>query len=487
MKKLLLSVAIFAGFGVANAQTPVGTIVNNFTLTDINGNTQDLFSYLDAGKMVVIDVSATWCGPCWSYHNTGALNNFYNAHGPSSTANDAMVFFIEGDPSTTSADLNGTGSNTQGDWVTGENMPIIDLTSQASFENSGLDISYFPVMYVICPNRVVIKSGVAGQIGTLAALNSYVGDCPAPASQPVDVSALNYKGELVHCEGSYTPKVQIQNMGTDVLTSASITVTQGGNTVSTGTYSGSLATYGVALVNCSPIANFTGGALVVTVTANGDASSANNTLNANIASAVNAASQIVTVDITTDRYASETSWKIKNAAGSVVASGGGNWTDLSSNGTTVRPQATANLQPNTCYTFEILDSYGDGICCAYGNGVYTLKDATGAVLATGGEFTDIEIKSFKTGVLSVNELNTIALNVYPNPASDVVNISFEASNADYAVSLMDLQGRVVSSQELSNANGTQLISFSTESIAKGSYIVSIKSNGMTTTTNVVVK
>ncbi len=65
--------------------------------------------------------------------------------------------------------------------------------------------------------------------------------------------------------------------------------------------------------------------------------------------------------------------------------------------------------------------------------------------------------------------------------------AFEASSADYSVSLMDLQGRVVSSQELSNANGTQLISFSTESIAKGSYIVSIKSNGLTTTTNVVVK
>lgn len=487
MKKLILSAAIFAGFGMANAQTPVGTVVSNFTLTDINGTTHDLFSYLDAGKMVVIDVSATWCGPCWNYHGTGALNSFYNAHGPSSAANDAMVLFIEGDPSTTSADLNGTGTNTQGDWVTGENMPIIDLTSAASFENSGLDIAYFPVMYVICPNRVVLQSGVAGQIGTLSALNSYVGDCPAPASQPVDVSALSYKGELVHCEGSYTPKVQIQNMGTSALTNATVTVTQGGNTVSTGAYNGSLATYGVATVNCTSIANFTGGALVVSVTTTGDASSTNNTVNANIATAVNAASQIVTVDITTDQYASETSWKIKNPAGTVVASGGGSWTDLGAAGQTVRPQVTANLQPNTCYTFEILDAYGDGICCSYGNGVYTVKDATGAVIATGGQFTDIEIKSFKTGVLSVDELNTIALNVYPNPASDVVNISFEAANADYAISLMDLQGRVVSSQSLANAFGTQLISFSTESISKGSYIVSIKSNGMTTTTNVVVK
>ncbi|MFM7661322.1 MAG: redoxin domain-containing protein, partial [Bacteroidota bacterium] len=97
MKKLLLSATILVGMGGLNAQTPVGTVVNNFTLTDINGNSHSLFDYLDAGKTVVIDVSATWCPPCWSYHNTGALNDFYNAHGPNSTANDAMVFFIEGD------------------------------------------------------------------------------------------------------------------------------------------------------------------------------------------------------------------------------------------------------------------------------------------------------------------------------------------------------------------------------------------------------
>jgi len=487
MKKLILSAAILAGVMGANAQTPVGTVVNNFTLTDINGNSHSLFDYLDQGKMVVIDVSATWCGPCWSYHGTGALNNFYNAHGPNSTANDAMVFFIEGDPSTTSADLNGTGGNTQGDWVTGENMPIIDLTTAASFENTGLDIAYFPVMYVICPNRTVLQSGVAGQIGTLTALNSYVGDCPAPASQPVDVAALSYKGELIHCEGSYTPKVQIQNNGTAALTSATVTVTQGGNTVSTGTYTGSLATYGVATVNCTPIANFTGGALTVSVTATGDVTTTNNNLNPTISLATNAASQIVYVDITTDRYASETSWKIKNASGTVVASGGGTWTDMSANGTTVRPTVTATLNPSACYTFEILDTYGDGICCAYGNGVYTVKDASGATLATGGEFTDIEISSFKTGVASIDELNTIALNVFPNPATDAVNVVFEANSSDYSVSLTDLTGRVVASELLNNANGTQTLTFATSNFAKGSYIVSIKSNGTVTTANVVIK
>jgi thiol-disulfide isomerase/thioredoxin len=282
MKKLLLSLAIFAGISSVNAQTPVGTVVSNFTLTDLDGTTHNLFDYLDAGKMVVIDVSATWCPPCWSYHNTGALNDFYNAKGPNGT-NEAMVFFIEGDVTTTTDELNGIGPDTQGDWVTGEDMPIIDLTTQASFENSGLDIAYFPVMYVICPNRTVYKSGTAGGIGTLSLLNSYIGGCPAPASQPADVAVLANKGEVAHCEGSYTPKVQIQNNGTAALTSATVSISQGGSVVSTGTYTGSLATYGVATVTCSDIANFTGGTLNVTVSTGDDAIATNNTLNIAVA------------------------------------------------------------------------------------------------------------------------------------------------------------------------------------------------------------
>ncbi len=487
MKKLLFSLAVLTGVA-SYAQTPVGTVVSNFTLTDINGTSHSLFNYLDQGKMVVIDVSATWCGPCWSYHNTGALNNFYNQFGPSGT-NQAMVFFVEGDPQTNAADLNGSGANTQGDWVTGENMPIIDLANQASFENSGMTIDYFPEMYVICPNRVIIASGVAGSIGTVANLTSLLGQCPPPASNPADVAALSYLGSLTHCEGSYTPSVQIQNNGTSPLTSATVTITQGGNTVSTGTYSGNLATYGTANVTCSAIANFTGGALNVSVTTTGDASATNNDVTATVATALMAASQYVTVNITTDYYASETSWTIKNSSGTTVASGGGNWQDATGQQATqtVQTPVQVTLSANQCYDFEILDAYGDGICCQYGNGAYSVTDATGATLLSGGEFGDSEKKPFKTGALGINEENFAAMNVYPNPATDAINVSFEAANADYSVDVLDIQGRVIASQAVNNVNGTQVVSFATENMAKGNYIVRIASNGFTTTKSVVVR
>ena len=49
-----------------------------------------------------------------------------------------------------------------------------------------------------------------------------------------------------------------------------------------------------------------------------------------------------------------------------------------------------------CYTFTINDSFGDGICCAYGTGLYTVS-SQGTVLATGGEFADTESAEFCLG------------------------------------------------------------------------------------------
>ena len=276
MKKLLLSLAVLTGIS-AYAQTPVGSVVNNFTLTDINGNSHSLFNYLDQGKFVVIDVSATWCGPCWAYHNTGALNSFYNQYGPAGT-NQAMVFFVEGDPSTPTTGLSG-GANgaspSQGDWITGENMPIIDLATSASFTNSGMSIDYFPEMYVICPNRVILASGVAGSIGTLANLQSYIGQCPPPASMPVDPALLGYTGTTTSCS-DFTLSVTLQNNGTTPLTSATISVT-GIPSPITYNWSGNLATYGVAQVNLGTITLAAPATATITITSN-DGNPANSTI-----------------------------------------------------------------------------------------------------------------------------------------------------------------------------------------------------------------
>lgn len=97
----------------------------------------------------------------------------------------------------------------------------------------------------------------------------------------------------------------------------------------------------------------------------------------------------VTLTLTFDNYASETSWNIKTSGGSTVASGNGY--NSSNNGQTI---TVTECLPNGCYKFTILDSYGDGICCNYGNGSYSLKKSDGSVIASGGNFTSSESTDF---------------------------------------------------------------------------------------------
>ena len=52
-----------------------------------------------------------------------------------------------------------------------------------------------------------------------------------------------------------------------------------------------------------------------------------------------------------------------------------------------------DLSPNL-YTFILLDSFGDGICCGFGLGEYTLS-VDGSVIASGGIFESEDVVQFE--------------------------------------------------------------------------------------------
>mgnify|MGYP001794496856 FL=1 len=153
----------------------------------------------------------------------------------------------------------------------------------------------------------------------------------------------------------------------------------------------------------------------------------------------------LTLTITFDNYPEETSWQVTNAGGSVVASN--SYSTANPDGSTVNE--TISLADGD-YTFTINDAFGDGICCQFGNGSYTLTDAGNGTIVSGGSFTSSEATTFCLGNRSAGatRVQTQILDIsqditlYPNPANSVLNIDTKGANIE-SVKLYSMYGRSV--------------------------------------------
>ncbi|MFC5194124.1 GEVED domain-containing protein [Bizionia hallyeonensis] len=148
----------------------------------------------------------------------------------------------------------------------------------------------------------------------------------------------------------------------------------------------------------------------------------------------------VSLSITFDNYPEETSWAILDG-GTTVASGGtyGSQPD----GSTLN--IDVNL-PAGCYALVVRDVYGDGICCSYGNGSYTLKAGT-TTLASGGSFTSSQTTNFCVGGAS-RGLGTVTsstddlFTLYPNPTKQALNIALNGLEAQ-SYQISNMLGQIV--------------------------------------------
>ena len=486
MKKILFSLTVALGlFGSVNAQLPDGTLCPDFTGTDINGNTHNLYSYLDAGYTVVLDISATWCPPCWSYHQAGTLEDLWMNHGPAggtgvsaSTTDDVIVLWIEGDASTTLADLQGTTAGTQGDWITGTNFPIIDDATIAQT----LGIAYFPTLYTVYPDRYLEESGQGGS--TYSNISANIGN--HTGSTGVDAGLFSYTGETVAC-GSLDVQVLIQNKGTQVLNAGDITVnvSAGGTNIGSATNSTTLAQWETESVSV-PATLSSAATITVEAVATGDVNNGNNSLTQSIGFAT-AGSGDLTFTLTLDQYPTETSWEFANSGGSVLASGSGYTTNYQV------ITETLSVPSDDCYSVTIMDSYGDGLGGAQWGGTdgsWTIVDAAGTTIASGtGDFGDENVDKMQmtTGSVGLNENGINELSIFPNPFTNNATISFNVEGLERTtIEVINTIGQNVQSFDLGTVTGNQLVQLDATELPAGFYLVSILSGKNTVTSRVTV-
>ncbi len=185
----------------------------------------------------------------------------------------------------------------------------------------------------------------------------------------------------------------------------------------------------------------------------------------------------ITLTLFTDDWPAETSWVFRDSAGTALYTSPEYFEGINDFATFTE---TFDITTNECYTFEMIDSYGDGICCFSGNGSYTLETLEGNIIVTGGDYGDGEITYLANAVLSVDDyFKTNAITVYPNPAKNILNIKLaNTNNLPDAYNVYNMLGQLIVSKKINQIND---LSIQTNTLSKGVYYIEITKENTSST------
>ncbi|MDB9712716.1 Omp28-related outer membrane protein, partial [Flavobacteriaceae bacterium] len=251
-----------------------------------------------------------------------------------------------------------------------------------------------------------------------------------------------------NCGDSASAVVVIQNSGYDMITNFSIEYSINNGNTQSHNWSGSLGSLEsisieLPAINYSP---YDTNSINITISDDDNNQNNSNDFYFNQSSSYDTA--MVTLNLVTDNYASETSWQLTDSSGYIITQN-----ESLSNASTYSTEIEIPTS-DECYTFTINDTYGDGICCAYGVGSYSITDDSGNTIISGGEFSSVDTSTFRVGeTLGINSVFENDLNIFPNPSNGVFTIKTSLNNSTYKI--YNLIGQHVKSGLINN--GANLI------------------------------
>ncbi len=308
---------------------------------------------------------------------------------------------------------------------------------------------------------------------------------------PLNVQSLSAASNLslnTACGMTAEPTLTFTNMGANDINSLTVRYTNNGMspTTQTITLASPVATAARVVANIPNVMLAAGAnALSFTVTEingtpyTGNAAALMTTITT--ASTVTSAVDSLIFNILFDNYPEEVSYSFRDETANTVISTV-TFTAASIPDGAARRYAFPLIDAH-CYSFQIKDAAGDGICCGYGNGSLSVMTGSTSILpagTTGGFGAGAGNKFTWSRVVGVQmEEAAQAVRLYPNPAKENFNLEFElAAAADMNISISNALGQTIRQVQSGNMSaGAHILNINSNELANGTYFITLNQDG----------
>ena len=293
------------------------------------------------------------------------------------------------------------------------------------------------------------------------------------------ISAIINPNNLdVECASPVYPIVVLKNFNSDTLFVATIKYSVNGGTPEYQVWNGVLAQYQTDTINLSGISasgtSHTFSASTINPNNSTDINSQNDEQTIIFSSQYG---NKIDLKLVTDNYGHETSWELYDDNFSLIE-----MEDSLLSNTLYQKEYCLE---DGCYTFVISDAYGDGFCCNYGNGFFTIKkEIDNSILVSSSPFTSSDTSHFCISALSNIQIAENELKIFPNPSIGIFYVNFPhySENISNYAKIFNSLGQLVLKKELN-----QTTKFDLSNQKNGLYYLNITTKNTRITKKLIIQ